>query len=118
MFTKGLEPTGSGIEDSNLFLKMNKTKENILGSLLTESKSQDEPNLFLTTEVLSDLLSKIKCKLATSKQGEEVAAVDEDILTKALTQPSMKTVQKICMEVLQDIWKIRYSDSLWSYKTD
>ena len=118
MFTKGLEPTGSGIEDSNLFLKMNKTKENILGSLLTESKSQDGPNLFLTTEVLSDLLSKIKCKLATSKQCEEVAAVDEDILTKALTQPSMKTVQKICMEVLQDIWKIIYSDSLWSNKTD
>ena len=103
MFTKGLDPTGSAVEDSNLFLRMNKTKDDILGSLLTGMKSQDEPNLFLTTDILSDLLAKIKSKILSAKQGEEVAPVDEEILTKSVTKPSRKTLKKICMDVFQEI---------------
>ena len=103
MFLKALEPTGSVVEESKLFLKINQTKADILGSLLTGMQSQDNSKLFLNTQVLSDLLLKIKARLLSAQQGQEVKTMDEAVLAKTVTKPSKKSLQKICSEVMQEM---------------
>ena len=103
LYTDALDSTGTDVKDSKLFMKINSTRESLLGSLLTNMQLKATSELCLTTDTLSDLLANIKSQLLSAKEGEEVPSLEEAAFSKAAAKPSKKTLQKICTEVLQEI---------------
>ena len=103
MFSETFEPTGSSVADSKLFMKINSKKDSTLRSISSSMQSGTTPELCLTTDILSELLTNIRSQLEAACQGEEIPTMDNDVLHKAAAMPSKKTLHRICREVLEEL---------------
>ena len=89
--------------DSNLFMKINATKDSTLRSMSSSMQSKTNSDLCLTTDILSELLTNIRYQLVAAYQGEEIPTVDDSLLGKTAAKPSKKTLIRICSEVMEEV---------------
>ena len=89
--------------DSNLFMRINSTKDSTLRSISSSMQSGTSSELCLTTDILSELLTNIRSKLVSACEGEEIPTMDDEVLRKVTAKPSKKTLLRICREVLEGV---------------
>ena len=98
-----MQPVGTAVQDSNLFMKINTEKDETLKWLMVEMQPKTNTEMCLTSEILSQLLTSIKTRMIMSCQGEEVPTVEDNVLAKTSVRPSNGTLQRISTEVLEEI---------------
>ena len=84
-------------------MKINSTKDSTLRSISSSMQSKTNSELCLTTDILSELLTNIRSQLVAACQGEEIPAMDDDVLGKVAARPGKKTLQRICREVMEEV---------------